>query len=361
MGLSWFPGAQANLNDGLVLHLEFEGNAQDSSSSANHGTENDVEYVAGKNGQAISFNGEGAFIKIPDTDSLDTDHVMTIATWINPNSVTDPDRTNAIFASKWHTADSSSGIYEGDWMLEWYGKTDDSVTFGVANYPEFGSENGLLSVTGGIVPKNSWHHLVAIFDNGQIKTYLNGVLIHEETSVIKYTAKNKYPNDDIFLGQTWSGSYAYKGLLDDFRLYNRALSESEIQQLHPIDTPPVDNPAEPPKPPTNDCWAIYEDGNLHIPCIKVIVPLDKAELRYEADMQYEPSSDPMKFKITGATQKTAEPPTKDCWAIYENNNLHIPCIKVIGPFADELHYEVDMQYEPSSDPMKFKITGATQK
>ena len=301
MGLSWFPGARADLNNGLVLHLKFEGDAQDSSSSANHGTENDVEYVAGKNGQAASFDGEEAFIKISDTDSLDTDYVMTIATWINPNSATDPNRTSSTFASKWYTTDAEKN--EGDWLLDWYGKTDDSITFGIANYPDIGTENGFLSVTGGVVPKNSWHHIAAIFDNGQIKTYLDGVLIHEEISVIKYTAKNKYPNDDIFLGQTWTGSYAYKGLLDDFRLYNRALSEAEIRQLHPIDNPPpVDNPPVLPKPTTNDCWAIYENGNLHIPCIKVIGPFED-ELRYEADMQYEPSSDPMKFKITGATQK----------------------------------------------------------
>lgn len=303
VGLSWFPGAQADLNDGLVLHLEFEGNAQDSSLSANHGTENEVEYVDGKKGQAASFNGTGAFIQIPDTDSLDTDHVMTIAIWINPNGATDPNRNSSTFASKWYTTDTA--INDGDWILEWYGKTDDSVTFGVANYPEFGSENGFLSVASGIVPKNSWRHIAAIFDNGQIKTYLNGALIHEKTSVIKYTAKNKYPNDDIFLGQTWASSYTYKGLLDDFRLYNRALSEPEIQQLFQIDNPAppvVVKPPEPPKPATNDCWAIYENGNLHIPCIKVIGPFSD-ELRYEADMRYEPSSVPMTFKITGATQK----------------------------------------------------------
>ncbi|OAD22939.1 hypothetical protein THIOM_001238 [Candidatus Thiomargarita nelsonii] len=53
--------------------------------------------------------------------------------------------------------------------------------------------------------------------------------------------------------------------------------------------------------------------------------------------------------------------TDDCWAIYENGNLHIPCIKVKGPSGEEWHYEGDMQYEPLSEPMTFQVTGVKPK
>jgi YVTN family beta-propeller protein len=53
--------------------------------------------------------------------------------------------------------------------------------------------------------------------------------------------------------------------------------------------------------------------------------------------------------------------TDDCWATYENGNLHIPCIKVKGPSGEEWHYEGDMQYEPLSDPMTFQVTGVKPK
>jgi len=52
-------------------------------------------------------------------------------------------------------------------------------------------------------------------------------------------------------------------------------------------------------------------------------------------------------------------PSDNCWAIYEKGSLHIPCIKVKGPFDDELHYEANMQYEPLSE--RFQITGAKPK
>jgi len=53
--------------------------------------------------------------------------------------------------------------------------------------------------------------------------------------------------------------------------------------------------------------------------------------------------------------------TDDCWVTYENGNLHIPCIKVFGPFGEELHFEADMQYEPLSEPMIFQVTGVKAK
>ncbi len=48
----------AGINDGLVAHYEFEGNANDSSGNGNNGTEyGGVEYVDGVMGKAGSFDG----------------------------------------------------------------------------------------------------------------------------------------------------------------------------------------------------------------------------------------------------------------------------------------------------------------
>jgi len=53
--------------------------------------------------------------------------------------------------------------------------------------------------------------------------------------------------------------------------------------------------------------------------------------------------------------------TNECWAIYENGNLHIPCVKVKGPFGEESRYEADMQYKPLSEPMSFELKDARQR
>ena len=50
----------------------------------------------------------------------------------------------------------------------------------------------------------------------------------------------------------------------------------------------------------------------------------------------------------------------DCWAIYDNGSLHIPCIKVKTSFGD-IKYEADMQYMPLTDPLKFEVTNVQKK
>lgn len=53
---------------------------------------------------------------------------------------------------------------------------------------------------------------------------------------------------------------------------------------------------------SNECWATYESGQLHIPCVKVKVPLGE-DLKYEVDMKYQPLSEPMTFQLIGAQEK----------------------------------------------------------
>jgi hypothetical protein len=50
----------------------------------------------------------------------------------------------------------------------------------------------------------------------------------------------------------------------------------------------------------------------------------------------------------------------DCWAVYSDGDLNIPCLKVTSPFGGELKYEVNMQYKPLSEPTSFELTDAQQ-
>jgi len=83
----------------------------------------------------------------------------------------------------------------------------------------------------------------------------------------------------------------FKGDIDDIRIYNRALSDSEIQQLY-----------QPTSTPSDDCWVTYENGKLHIPCFKLKGALGE-ELHYELYMQYKPLSEPPSFQLSGAKHK----------------------------------------------------------
>jgi len=67
MGLSWFPVAWADLNDGLIAHYPFNGNANDASGNGNHGTVNGATLTEDRFGNADSaykFDGQDDYIDL---------------------------------------------------------------------------------------------------------------------------------------------------------------------------------------------------------------------------------------------------------------------------------------------------------
>ena len=83
--------------------------------------------------------------------------------------------------------------------------------------------------------KNSWNHLIFTFSTDSLGIYLNGALktvgnwngTSGETSSSHYVAIGSYRHSSS------SGTY-FSGLIDDVRIYDRALSAVEVQALHQL-------------------------------------------------------------------------------------------------------------------------------
>ena len=75
-----------------------------------------------------------------------------------------------------------------------------------------------------------WQHVAAVYETNILKFYINGSLAEEESITGLHTsaenhgriAKNSYPKSDEY----------YNGLIDDVRIYDRALSAAEVQALY---------------------------------------------------------------------------------------------------------------------------------
>ncbi|SFF59600.1 LamG domain-containing protein [Thermoflexibacter ruber] len=77
---------------------------------------------------------------------------------------------------------------------------------------------------------NSWQHIVVTFKNGVLKLYQNNSLKATYQTDRKFIPVNSLP---IQIGRSTVGNY-FIGKIDDIRIYNRALSETEIQQLYQL-------------------------------------------------------------------------------------------------------------------------------
>ena len=95
-----------------------------------------------------------------------------------------------------------------------------------------GSEGGLSYYDCGEVPPAPWSHVAAVIDRGTntAKCYVNGVLSDTITdSIMGSTAT---AGDSLFIGYNTINSDRYAGIIDEVELFNRALTESEIQDIY---------------------------------------------------------------------------------------------------------------------------------
>jgi hypothetical protein len=297
MGLSWVPFGVvwADLSDGLVAYYPFNGNANDESGNGNHGiSKGGLVYVNGVSGQAGKFDGTNTYVDIGDkVDAMGNS--ITVSAWVKTNNynqyakIVNKGQTNAGtpknsgYSLRFVPPDyTQSGEYE-----LWFGFYDDNDVSAYASLPVSKLPIGQFFLVTGVLNRQG--------SNSILELYVNGKLVSNDTA--KFTSSNT--NIPLAIGALHRASFGstseiFDGLIDEIRIYNRAISAEEIQQLYQMDNQP--------DPPSDDCWAIYENGNLHIPCIKVMGPFGD-ELHYKADMQYEPLSEPMSFQVTGAKAK----------------------------------------------------------
>ncbi|HVQ58803.1 MAG TPA: LamG-like jellyroll fold domain-containing protein [Solirubrobacterales bacterium] len=197
---------------GLVLALGFNETsgvtATDASPSKNNGTVSGATSVAGgKIGRALSFDGVNDKVDVPDAASLDLTTGMTLEAWVNPTTKTgyrtalmkerNKDLVYALYASNGSTP-----------KLENFTATENAATAPAANS----------------LPLNTWSHLAATYDGTTLRLYVNG------TQVATKAATGAMPNTANPLrigGNSVWGEY-FSGLVDEVRVYNRALTAGEI-------------------------------------------------------------------------------------------------------------------------------------
>jgi hypothetical protein len=215
------PPMGADLSDGLVAHYPLDANALDRTANHLDGIVNGATPTSDRFGaadRACAFDGMDDEITIPGTENLNfSSGGFTLCAWI---ALTGPNADKCVVGK--HACGTPNGYFLG-------------VT---ANKPVFlvGSTDYSKERIYGppLQADAAWHFVVGVYD-GQIQyLYVDGQLVAAQALNYDYTTSTLLKIGNLSPGTTsCAGSYGmyFGGKVDDVRIYNRALSASEIAEL----------------------------------------------------------------------------------------------------------------------------------
>ncbi len=204
-------------NGGMVGYWNFDegvgSTVGDSSGNGSNGTWGGTlgsQWTTGQINGAGNFNGVNNYVSIPDpgTNIFDNTSQLSVAAWVYVNV----DGTNKIVIGKW----PSWLLLRGGGTLDW------QVVAGGNTYPCAISAPNTVTVGG-------WQQLVFTFNgNNSCVLYKNGVQIGIDTTPGASIPDTTVP---IVIGDLGANTY-FNGKIDDVRIYNRALTPTEVSQLY---------------------------------------------------------------------------------------------------------------------------------
>jgi Concanavalin A-like lectin/glucanases superfamily len=207
------------LPSGIVAWYKAEGNADDAVGN-NNGTAYSARYGPGKVGRAFQFDGAG-FVRVPVAPSLDP-AAITVEAWVRSSG----EGTTAMGVYRYLVA---KGIDPDAASYALYTGHSGGLSFFVYD----GTQYVLSPDAGRGIWDAKWHHVAGTFDGTMVRLYVDGNQVglgNPRALTINY---NMPDGNDLFIGNYfWPGTWGFTGSIDELSIYNRALSDSEIQEIY---------------------------------------------------------------------------------------------------------------------------------
>jgi hypothetical protein len=168
-------------------------------------------WVAGINGNALSFDGVDDWVSL-DSNQISVSNNFTVTAWLNPR---DASGEGAFISVRCSYQQAGFRFFIVNNNLAVQGETTSGwkwATFG----------NGSLQ-------SGNWYHVAVVYDKSTIRAYINGL----------YQGSSYWGGDLVMDGNAHSqigtqGSYYFNGIIDDLMIFNRTLSAQEVSRLYQL-------------------------------------------------------------------------------------------------------------------------------
>jgi glucose/arabinose dehydrogenase/PKD repeat protein len=204
-------GAAQGLVAAYAFDEGFGTSVADASGTGNAGVASGTSWAPGKFRSALSFNGSSSTVTVPESDSLDLDTGITLEAWVNP--------------------DALGGAWYG-WRTAVFKEAGGGMAYGLYANNNLDRPAGHVNILGeqraigpAQIPLHTWTHLATTYDGETLALYVNGTLVASKPQ----TGAAAASSGPLRIGgnSVW-GEY-FSGLIDDVRVYNRALDPAEIE------------------------------------------------------------------------------------------------------------------------------------
>ena len=214
--------AQSFITNGLVAYYPFNGNANDASGNSNNATTVQATLTTDRYGNlnsAYSFNGTNSYIGFTNVPTTQVDN-WSITAWVKPSSLNQVGIAVALGYDDGNTGNGYSLGITGTGF----------ATPGNQFWGLFGGVTYVGFINGGFAftETNQWYQIVMLRNSGVTTFFVNGVPMTNSTSITPFTPTG------FRIGSN-NGIRFFNGAIDDVRIYNRALSTNEVEQLYAVE------------------------------------------------------------------------------------------------------------------------------
>jgi hypothetical protein len=218
----YFKVLPINFNNNLTAYFPFTGNTKDASPTLSNGVGNSVTLNGANN--AYIFNGTTSWIDCGVSNRGVTDQVSVCA-WV---------KTSELTKGLWVAGQYLSGNQPKGYLLSIGNVTNGNI--GLASFSgrvDASSYYTATSLSTIKVNDGKWHCLVGTAGNGEWRIYVDGILRGSTPGLTTPSISATNIGVPFSIGQASSGANPmwYNGEMDEVRLYNRVLTECEVEAL----------------------------------------------------------------------------------------------------------------------------------